>query len=1042
MDKENIFLSNDAFLRSFKQNLDGSFAFLIGAGASISSGVQSAEDCIWDWKRDIYISQNPTNKDFLDIRSEYSRDIIQKWLDNTHTYPPRGDESEYVFYAEKAYEIEEDRRKYFEHICKNKIPNVGYKLLCLLHKYGVLKSVWTTNFDGLVAKAATLMNMSPKEVTLSNSEESLRAESRDVLLCIALHGDYKYTRLKNTAQELDSQDDVFASRLQTYFVDRNLIVMGYSGRDKSLMEALKRAFSASGKGRLYWCGYGAEVPEPVCELIKAIRGTGREAFYISSNSFDDTLVSMLKSAYHDDKGKMMEIDSLLKGTEKEVVNTPFHLNTMCGGVINTNLYPVVLPKEIFQFDIKFPTNKKWDFLQERVADKDIIAVPYDKKVYAFGLSKIICQSFQDCLLQDPIRTPISTNEIRENGTFRRLFVLAISNGIAKHSNLQTSLSSGLIWNKDWRFEGQSSVFEAIRLSLVFKPQEKRYALLALTPTLYFADKVTFKKEDIAKTIREYVDGLRNKQYNDKLRAWEQLIFGGKNIKFDYPQDSGNGFIFTLGHTSGAIDVDYVEKGVMPERNIISKNNIFNGILLPEPELEYVNKTTLSPAYDENPMHGMVQNLPYDYHLSSIFKQDIHVGVICPLSSTREFASFLNSLNCPLHRESESDYIQSFPGFVQAYGCSLQIPNDNSDMWVSCKDKQDNPSLLAQKICEYAQIIASKKANTVVVIFIPRSWENHKTFNKDGESFDLHNYIKAFAAQNNFTSQIIEEKTIRDEKMRCEILWWLSLAIFVKSMRTPWALANLDENTAYAGIGYSLKKTPNGKSFVVLGCSHIYNAKGQGQKYKLSKIDNPILDKKNNPYLNHEEAYKLGLSIEELFAKSMSKFPKRVVIHKRTPFREEEIKGITDALKQIQITDVDLITITVEKAIRCVDLSKNRYGELYTCGFPVRRGICVLLSDNEFLLWTHGKTDSIINNRRSYYAGGKGIPSPLHVTKYYGRGDIKTIANEILGFTKMNWNSFNFYTKLPATIDTSNALAQVGNLLRNYNGVTYDYRYFI
>ena len=50
----------DAFLRSFKQNRDSSFAFLLGAGASISSGVQSAEDCIWDWKKLIYISNNPT----------------------------------------------------------------------------------------------------------------------------------------------------------------------------------------------------------------------------------------------------------------------------------------------------------------------------------------------------------------------------------------------------------------------------------------------------------------------------------------------------------------------------------------------------------------------------------------------------------------------------------------------------------------------------------------------------------------------------------------------------------------------------------------------------------------------------------------------------------------------------------------------------------------------------------------------------------------------------------------------------------------------
>ena len=44
-------LDFDAFVRSFVQNRDTSFAFLLGAGASITSGIPSADDCIWDWKR-------------------------------------------------------------------------------------------------------------------------------------------------------------------------------------------------------------------------------------------------------------------------------------------------------------------------------------------------------------------------------------------------------------------------------------------------------------------------------------------------------------------------------------------------------------------------------------------------------------------------------------------------------------------------------------------------------------------------------------------------------------------------------------------------------------------------------------------------------------------------------------------------------------------------------------------------------------------------------------------------------------------------------
>lgn len=347
--------------------------------------------------------------------------------------------------------------------------------------------------------------------------------------------------------------------------------------------------------------------------------------------------------------------------------------------------------------------------------------------------------------------------------------------------------------------------------------------------------------------------------------------------------------------------------------------------------------------------------------------------------------------------------------------------------------------LAKTICTEGQKLSEQFPGIVLLIFIPNSWSNYRQFNYHGETFDLHNYIKAFAAQHRFTTQFIEEKTLYD-KMVCEISWWLSLALFVKALRTPWTLADLDQNTAYAGIGYSIKKQYSGKAEVVLGCSHIYNAQGQGLRYKLSKVEHPQFDKKKNPYLNFEEAYKFGMDILALFQDAMEKLPQRVVIHKRTPFKNDEIEGITNALKQAGISEIDLITITQEYDLKFI-AEKIMYGQFLEDGYPVDRGTCIKLSSRNALLWTHGVVPSIQSNRR-YYQGGRCIPAPLKITKYYGHGDLETIAKEILGFTKMNWNSFNLYTKLPATIDTSNTLAQVGNLLRQYNGVTYDYRFFI
>ena len=237
-------LPYDAFLRSVKQNVDNDHVFLLGAGASISSGVKPAEDCIWEWKKDIFVSKNPNlAHQYTEYKTDAVRTSIQKWLDNEGCYPPLNDSDEYSKYALIAYPIDEVRKKYFENICRGKDPYIGYKLLCLLAQFRMVRTVFTTNFDGLVVKSAHQMGITPIEVTLDTTDRIHRPASRNELLCVSLHGDFKYGPLKNTSTELDAQNETFVDALTQHLYDKHLIALGYSGRDSSLMNALK----------LVWC---------------------------------------------------------------------------------------------------------------------------------------------------------------------------------------------------------------------------------------------------------------------------------------------------------------------------------------------------------------------------------------------------------------------------------------------------------------------------------------------------------------------------------------------------------------------------------------------------------------------------------------------------------------------------------------------------------------------------------------------------------------------------------------------------------------------
>lgn len=1043
-------LTFDEFLRSIKQNKDTAHSFFLGAGASVESGVQSATDCIWDWKREIYISQNPHDaRACNNTKIESVRRLIQRWIDEQNTFPPLNDDTEYSTYAQKAYPIEDDRKKYFQKLFENKKPSLGYHLLAMLAEIGWMRSVWTTNFDGLAIKVAHQYNVVPIEVTLESQQRVYRAENDKELLCIALHGDYKYGPLKNTATELDAQSDVLINALKQELSRRNLIVIGYSGRDRSIMEALKEAYSQPGAGRLYWCGYGEKVPKEVEDLLTTIISKGRQAFYISTDGFDKTMLLLSKYCMSEDASFTSRIDKLLNdlGDTIDYNSTPFNqISGNLKNIVKTNLYPIAFPKTCYQFKLKFNENERaWDICKS-LNKYGIIAIPNSGLVYAWGNKETISKVCSNRLESDIEITAFSRDLILTNKVFREMLLRGITMVISQGSNF--AFSKDKIWDESnsenvfsFNINGkQIFAYYGIKLSLKF---DYKYTYLSFEPTYHFCK--DDKYENI--TLKAFADAFSsltngkapNLNINNYIDKWANTLLGTEIFTGYIPAQDKNGFEFKIRSNSALVGINNSRNySIRLPNSINPKRIVLNGIECKDPELVFFNPIQNSMCTDFHPMRGLTNNSPYDFALGTkISRTSISLGVICPINHSKDFQQFLNELNNKHSVRFNTAYVIPFPGFFNAFNIGLNIPLISDRQWSEISAPSNSNIMLA--INEFRDSILqqidkhSSQATDVIVIYIPKEYERFT----EQDNYDLHDVVKAYAAQKNIATQFVREKTVEETGMRCQIMWALSLALYVKSCHIPWVISAIRPDTAFAGIGYSINNSKHGKS-VVVGCSHIYSSDGQGLKYKLSKIKDFYLDKKNNPFLTESEAYKLGLNIKDLFYKSFTEIPKRVVIHKRTPFKKEEIDGLVKCLSSAGISDIQLLEINYEDAIHSFAYEKSFNIDTY----PVRRGLCFPMDEKTMLLYTHGIAPSVENPNFKYIQGGKTVPIPLKVVKHYGSGDMAQIATEILGLSKMNWNSFGLYSKLPCTIESSNQLARIGWLLSQYEGTIYDYRFFM
>lgn len=289
------------FVRLFERRA-GQIMWFLGAGASSAAGIKTAADMIWEFKQKLYCSEKRLSPGaVIDLGDPAVRLKLQKHLDATGRHPVAGAETEYSHYFLATYPASRDRRDYIEAMVSGARPSFGHRALAALMKEGLCRVVWTTNFDRLVEDAAAVAFGTTGRLVVADLGEPAKlrnafAAQRWPILG-KLHGDFQSERLKNTQEELQGQDAEMRAALVSACLTGGLAVVGYSGRDASVMAALDEALHGGQgfPGGLFWFTRSdGPLFSAVHDLIAKAAALGIEAHIVEAETFDELFSDLIR----------------------------------------------------------------------------------------------------------------------------------------------------------------------------------------------------------------------------------------------------------------------------------------------------------------------------------------------------------------------------------------------------------------------------------------------------------------------------------------------------------------------------------------------------------------------------------------------------------------------------------------------------------------------------------------------------------------------------------------------------------------------------
>lgn len=271
------YLSTKAFLLELQKNKElhpeQKYCFILGAGASVSSGIPGGYKLCKHWLDEIRADLTPeaySDEIQRRIRNLNNGKDYTRFLDIKYDPDLKSDLDDYNCICELRFGIRKDEEeKAIQALMSRKMPYVGYFTLANIVTSTPNNVVITTNFDDLLERAINdYIGDRPNVINHEKLAEYSISDLGGNHKILKVHRDM-YTGGFNRSEETKELKGDWGRYLPNIFKEYTPIVIGYAGTDRSLMRFLH---DNPEKG-IYWCHMYSELPNNyVTEAVQAKDG--------------------------------------------------------------------------------------------------------------------------------------------------------------------------------------------------------------------------------------------------------------------------------------------------------------------------------------------------------------------------------------------------------------------------------------------------------------------------------------------------------------------------------------------------------------------------------------------------------------------------------------------------------------------------------------------------------------------------------------------------------------------------------------------------